>query len=147
MKKITVLSEKDNGYPITNVKKVFLDQTTATLACARLNSNTTVDKFFWMDEIELVEKSDINDIELFRSEDEIEICFDDGDPVIAEINLKSEGDEVRFHEEGIADTIRILVVKDVRICGTDIKNLFIDEKLKERIYNEAENYRQERLEN
>jgi hypothetical protein len=147
MKKITVLSEKDNGYPITNVKKVFLDQTTATLACARLNSNTTVDKFFWMDEIELVEKSDINDIELFRSGDEIEICFDDEDPVIAEINLKSEGDEVRFHEEGIADTISILVVKDVRICGTDIKNLFIDEKLKERIYNEAENYRQERLEN
>jgi hypothetical protein len=147
MKKITVLSEKDNGYPITNVKKVFLDQTTATLACARLNSNTTVDKFFWMDEIELVEKSDINDIELFRSGDEIEICFDDEDPVIAEINLKSEGDEVRFHEEGIADTISILVVKDVRICGTDIKNLFIDEKLKERIYNEAENYRLERLEN
>jgi len=147
MKKITVLSEKDNGYPITSVKKVFLDQTTATLACARLNSNTTVDKFFWMDEIELVEKSDINDIELFRSGDEIEICFDDEDPVIAEINLKSEGDEVRFHEEGIADTINILVVKDVRICGTDIKNLYIDEKLKERIYNEAENYRLERLEN
>ena len=147
MKKITVLSEKDNGYPITSVKKVFLDQTTATLACARLNSNTTVDKFFWMDEIELVEKSNINDIELFRSGDEIEICFDDEDPVIAEINLKSEGDEVRFHEEGIADTINILVVKDVRICGTDIKNLYIDEKLKERIYNEAENYRLERLEN
>ena len=147
MKKITVLSERDNGYPITSVKKVFLDQTAATLACARLNTSTTVDKFFWMDEIELVEKLNIDDVVLFRSADEIEICFDDGDPVIAEINLKSEGDEVRFHEEGIADTIRILVVKDVRICGTDIENLHIDEKLKEKIYNEAENYRLERLEN
>ena len=118
MSQVIVLSERDSStkYPIDIVKRVFVDWDFATLCCAERNANSDKNLFYYLNEI----------------------------PFEGEVTEEDFYEE--WHHEDVPPTTMFdLKVASITIENTNIKDLNLSKELVKRIKHEADNYRDEKV--
>ena len=146
MSQVIVLSERDNStkYPIDIVKRVFVDWDFATLCCAQKNANSDKNLFYYLNEIPFEGEVTVQDCDISRSGEEIIISYLFGE-VYATIKLEEDFYEEWHHEEVPPKTMFDLKVASITIENTDIKDLNLSKELVRKIEHEADNYKNEKV--
>lgn len=147
MNQVIVLSQTDSNfkYPITIVKRVFVDWDYATLCCAERNANAGKNLSYYLNEIPFEGEITVEDCDVSYSGDEITISYVFGE-VTALIKLEEDSYEEINHEENTATVIFDLKVDSIVIGNTDIKDLNLSKELVRKIEHEADNYKDEKVE-
>lgn len=147
MSQVIVLSQTDSNfkYPITTVKRVFADWDYATLCCAERNANAGKNLSYYLNEIPFEGEVTVEDCDVSRSGEEITISYVFGE-VCATIELEKDYYEEMCHEDASPTTIFDLKVASITIENTDIKDLNLSKELVRKIEHEADNYKDEKVE-
>ena len=146
MNQVIVLSQTDSNfkYPISVVKRVFADWDYATLCCAERNANAGKNLSYHLNEIPFEGEVTVEDCDVSRSGEEITISYLFGE-VHATIELEKDYYDEMYHEDSSPTTIFDLKVASITIENTDIKHLNLSRELVKRIEHEADNYKDEKV--
>lgn len=149
MKSIILLMEKNTMgvFTINSPIKAFTDWDWATLQCAKYNQIKKSLIAYYLHEISFAGDIDSNDFWITRKADEICINGPDDSEVYAIVKLEATTYEEHFHEEAPTEQVPTYEVDTIIICGTELKNLKLSDELVRSIEHEADNYKEEMIEN
>jgi hypothetical protein len=152
MNSIILLIEYDtNGvYPLRRPVKAFDNWDWATLMCAKKNQLKTPLVKWYLEEIPF-ENSSANKgamhFQIDRDKGELKITSDvEDEEVYVDITLTASYVEEYYHESQPPRKVPSFEIDSIKICGTDIDILKISEELTRAIKAEAENYKEEMIE-
>jgi hypothetical protein len=148
MSTVIVLMEKDHTFkvPFAKAIKVFSDWDMASLICADKNFESTDKTYYYLQEVPFDQDLECVDVDISHSGPEIKISFGEDNEVYAEVELEPDTYEDYFNENCPPNILPTYNVKSVTLCGTEVDNLKISDDLKRKIQHEAENYRDEMIE-
>jgi hypothetical protein len=150
MKTVILLMVRDTNGRVALTKPInsFNDWDWATLHCAKLNQIKKPLIGYYLQEIPFCgELEPANEFFITREDEEICISGPNDNKVYAYVKLQNEIVEEYYHESMPPYKSPSFNVDTITICGTELKNLKLSEDLIRSIEHEADNYKEEMIEN